>query len=85
MGEMFEHPPLAQEPVQHRLAIGLIAGPQDMVMGAGYDLNAVKLDKAKGADRVDRMWRADRRRRQAVRLKPEVARQRVRDFQCGQG
>ncbi len=51
-----------QQSVQHRLPVILIAAPQDMVMGAGNNLNAVQLHKAEFADDIHQIQRTGRRR-----------------------
>lgn len=54
MGEMFKDFAGFEEGVEHRFAVGLVAAPQDVVVGAGDDLDGVELDEAEGVDLGER-------------------------------
>ena len=73
MGEMFEHGSVGREEVfEHGFAIMLGAAPEDMVMGAGDDLDCVKLDKAELFDDAENIGRTRRRTRERLCIEPEM-------------
>ena len=52
MGEMFKDVPLiSKQFIKHMFFIILVSAPENMMMGAAYILNGIKLHKAKVFDR----------------------------------
>ena len=72
MGEMLEDAAVTGEAaVEHLLAVILVAAPQDMVMGAGHDLDRVELDEAEGADERAQVERPGWPAREPLPVEPE--------------
>lgn len=56
MGEMLEDGAVfGEERVQHGLAVALGAAPQDVMMGAGDDLDGIELHESEAVDQGE--WR----------------------------
>ena len=73
MREMLEHQPMiGHVPIQHLLAVVLIAAPQDVVVGTCHNLNCVELNEAEFLDQTVQVERACRGRGQALRIEPEA-------------
>jgi hypothetical protein len=84
MGEMLKHRTiLGEQTVEHRFAVTLIAAPQNMVVGAGDDLNGVELHEAEGLDQGGCVQRSRRGLAEAVGGKPKVAGLIIGDFERG--
>ena len=73
VGEMLEDPALAKQPVEHRLAIMLVAAPDDVVVRPGDDLDRVELDEAQAPDDREDVERPRRRQSEALGVEPETA------------
>ena len=71
---------LAHQLVEHGLAIVLVSGPDDMVVGAGDDADRVELDEAQPADQGGKIQRPGGRGGEALRMQPETPRVPVADF-----
>ena len=79
MGEMLEYAPIpAHMLAQHRLAIVLVAAPQDMVMSARYDANGIDLDETQPLYHRIEIDRASRRLRQSLSGQPKPTGQTIR-------
>jgi hypothetical protein len=80
--EMLEHAAmLRQQRVEVRLAVGLVAAPQDVMVRARHDLDGVELHEPEPSDDPRHIERPRRRGGETLRVKPKAARVAVGDFQ----
>ena len=73
MREMLEDGPLGREQFfEHGFTVMLGTAPEDVMVGAGDDLNRVELDIAELLDNAENVGPARRRGRQALRMQPQA-------------
>src|SRR6056297_2048470 len=84
MGEMLENRAVAtQTGPEHAFAVILIAGPQDVIVGACYVSDRVDLNKAQPPDHTHHVERPGGGLAQAIGPQPEATGITVRDGQSG--